>query len=101
MPQHHNPMQLGLVLDGFTRDEMLFDVAQGGSSSRATTTGPQVLRRGTSPTKFPTIKTGKRRSQPAIIVLSTRIERLVYPCKRFMLIIRTDRHTSLGRNLYK
>jgi len=50
MPQHHNPMQLGLVLDGFTRDEMLFDVAQGGSSSRATTTGPQVLRRVTTPT---------------------------------------------------
>src|SRR5713226_2692359 len=31
MPQHHNPMQLGLVLDGLTPDEMLFDVAQGGS----------------------------------------------------------------------
>jgi hypothetical protein len=31
VPQHHNPMQLGLIPDGFTWNEMLFDVAQGGS----------------------------------------------------------------------
>src|SRR4029077_5879296 len=45
VPQHHNPMQLGLILDGFTRDEMLFDVAQGSSLHAAAAMGPGVLRR--------------------------------------------------------
>jgi hypothetical protein len=31
VPQHHNPMQLGLVPDSLAGDEMLFDVAQGSS----------------------------------------------------------------------
>jgi len=38
-------MQLGLVLDGFTWDEMLFDVAQGGSWNSETTTGPPAQER--------------------------------------------------------
>src|SRR5207245_2367429 len=49
MPQHHNPMQLGLVLDGFTRNEMLFDVAQGGSLNAETALGQRVLERVTTP----------------------------------------------------
>ena len=32
MPQHHDPMQPGLILDDFARDEMLFGVAQKDSS---------------------------------------------------------------------
>src|SRR5260370_39993727 len=28
MPQHHHPVQPGLILYGFARDEMLFGVAQ-------------------------------------------------------------------------
>jgi len=31
MPEHHDPVQFGLILDGLAGDEMLFDVAQGGS----------------------------------------------------------------------
>src|SRR5256714_12753102 len=42
MPKHYNPVQLGLILDGLTRNEMLFDVAQGGSLHTVTTTGPRV-----------------------------------------------------------
>src|SRR5258708_19255686 len=43
MSQHNNPMQLGLILDGFTRDEMLFDVAQSGSLNTETALGLRVL----------------------------------------------------------
>jgi len=42
-------MQLGLVLDGFTRNEMLFDVAQGGSLNAETVLGQRVLERVTTP----------------------------------------------------
>jgi hypothetical protein len=42
MPQHHDPMQLGLIPDGFTRDEVLFDVAQGGSLNAETALGQRV-----------------------------------------------------------
>src|SRR6266851_4573634 len=45
MPQHHNPMELGLILNGLTRNEMLFDVAQGGSLPTAAAKGPGALRR--------------------------------------------------------
>src|SRR5216684_477996 len=45
MPQHHNPMELGLILNGLTRNEMLFDVAQGGSLHTAAAMGPVVLQR--------------------------------------------------------
>src|SRR6267154_5787860 len=54
-------MQLGLVLDGFTRNEMLFDVAQGGSLRRATTTGQEVVRRGHNPDSFRTMINRKAR----------------------------------------
>jgi hypothetical protein len=43
VPQHHNPMQLGLIPDGFTWNEMLFDVAQSGSLNAETALGQRVL----------------------------------------------------------
>ena len=40
VPQHHNPVKLGLVLDGLARNEMLFDVAQDGSLNTVSAMGP-------------------------------------------------------------
>jgi hypothetical protein len=35
MAQHHNPVQAGLILDSFARDEMFVGVAQKGSLKEA------------------------------------------------------------------
>lgn len=48
VPEHHNPMQLGLELDGLAWNQMLFDVTQNNSSNTVTATHPSVLGRTTT-----------------------------------------------------
>src|SRR5467141_2790769 len=100
-------MQLGLVLDGFTRNEMLFDVAQGGSLRRATTTGQEVVRRGHNPDSFRTMINRKARisasdygsangNRTRILALKGRIETTISLIfMRFSVILAPRLHPRL------